>query len=189
MASYMDWFSKEFDWEMAKTRKMLQAVPDHNPDWKPDPKSMSVGRLAGHVAELPTWVGMTILQDSLDLSAPGAYTPTVLAKGGRDQLLATFDKNVVDARAAMAGRTDDYLAKNWQLKFGGRTVIDLPRTTVLSDVCKNHLIHHRGQLSVYTRLLGGTVPGMYGPSADENAAAQAAVKEGKPIPGREATSK
>lgn len=179
MASYMDWFLQEFDWEMAKTRKMLAAVPDNDPDWKPDPKSMTVGRLAGHVAELPIWMTMTVTQDSLDLGAPGVYTPTVMAKGGREELLAKFDKNVTDAKAAMAGRTDDFLAKMWQLKFGERTILDLPRTAVLTDMCKNHLIHHRGQLSVYVRLLGAAVPGMYGPSSDEKttmAEAAAATK-------------
>jgi uncharacterized damage-inducible protein DinB len=167
MASYMDWFLQEFDWEMAKTRKMLAAVPDTDPDWKPDAKSMTVGRLAGHVAEMPMWMMMTVTQDSLDLGGPGGYTPAVMAKGGREELLAKFDKNVADAKAALAGRTDDFLAQQWQLKSGAHIILTLPRTAVLTDMCKNHMIHHRGQLSVYVRLLGGAVPGMYGPSSDE----------------------
>jgi uncharacterized damage-inducible protein DinB len=167
MASYAEWFLKEFDWEMEKTRKMLEAVPDFDPEWKPDPKSMSVGRLAGHVAEIPGWIVMTATKDSFDLAAD--YTPTKLEKGGRAELLAAFEKNVADAKATMEGRTDEYLAQNWQLKFGAHTVADLPRTTILTDMCKNHLIHHRGQLSVYVRLLGGKVPGIYGPSADDKA--------------------
>ncbi len=167
MASYADWFVKELEGEMGKTRRMLAAVPDHDPEWRPDPKSMTVGRLAGHVAELPGWIVMTVTKDSFDLKSD--YTPLKLEKGGRAELLAAFEKNAAAALAAMAGRTDEYLGQNWQLKFGEHTVVELPRTTVLADMCKNHMIHHRGQLSVYTRLLGAAVPGMYGPSADDKA--------------------
>jgi uncharacterized damage-inducible protein DinB len=94
----------------------------------------------------------------------------VLERGGRAAMLANFEKNVADSRAALAATNDDHLAKNWQVVSNGRTLVDLPRTIVLSDVCRNHLIHHRGQLSVYLRLLDAKVPGLYGPSADERIA-------------------
>lgn len=166
MPTYTEIFAAEFEPEMKKTRQILEAVPDHDPNYKPDDKSMTLGRLAGHIAHLPGWVATVINSDQMELK--GGYP--FLEKGGRAAMLANFEKNVADSRAALAATNDDHLAKNWQVVSNGRTLVDLPRTIVLSDVCRNHLIHHRGQLSVYLRLLDAKVPGLYGPSADERIA-------------------
>jgi uncharacterized damage-inducible protein DinB len=174
MPTYTELFAKEFEWEVDKTRKMLEAVPDHDPEFKPHEKSMSLGRLAGHVAHLPGWPVMVINQDVMEMT-PATPIYSFLEKGGRAAMLANFEKNVADSRAALASTNDEHLAKHWKFVFNGRTVLDLPRTIVLSDVCRNHLIHHRGQLSVYIRLLEGKVPGIYGPSADDKIAMGAPI--------------
>jgi uncharacterized damage-inducible protein DinB len=166
MPTFVEFFSKIFEPEMKKTRTLLEAIPDHDPSFKPHEKSMSLDKLAGHTANLAGWIAIVINQDKLEMgrNSPGAPP---LTKGGRAELLANFDKNAADSRAALAATNDEHLAKNWQFVWDGHTVLDLPRTVVLTDVCMNHLIHHRGQLTVYIRLLGGKVPGLYGPSADE----------------------
>ena len=157
----------EFDQEMANTRKLLACVPEQVPDYKPHPKSMALQRLAGHVAELPTWATNTIRQTTLDLTpaAIGAYKPFLPAS--RAELVEKFDANVTDARAAIEGASDEDLRVIWSLIFKGNTVLQMPRAAVLRTVVMNHLIHHRAQLGVYLRLLDISIPGMYGPSADE----------------------
>ena len=155
----------EFDHEMANTRKMLERVPEDKLDWKPDPKSMSLGRLAGHVAEMPGWGTMTLNVDSLDI---GQSQAEALTAKSRAQLLEEFDKNVVSARSAIAAASDESLMQPWSLLMKGNTVFTMPRISVIRTMVMNHVIHHRAQLSVYYRLTGVPVPGMYGPSADEN---------------------
>jgi uncharacterized damage-inducible protein DinB len=171
MSTYTELYAKEFEFEVKKTRQILEAVPDDNPGFKPHEKSMTLGRLAGHVAHLAGWPAIVINQDQMELK--GGYP--FLEKGGRDVMLANFERNVADSRAALASTNDEHLAKKWQVVAGGRTLVDLRRTVVLSDVCRNHLIHHRGQLSVYLRLLDAKVPGLYGPSADERLAMGMAI--------------
>jgi hypothetical protein len=158
----------EFDQEMANTRKTLERVPLENPGWKPHEKSMTMGRLSQHVAELPGWAVFTIEKDSLDVAPPGAppYQPPP-PPASRQELLAMFDKNVAAGRAAIAGASDEHLMMPWSLLFGGRTVFTLPRIGVLRTSLMNHLIHHRAQLGVYLRLNNIPVPALYGPSADE----------------------
>lgn len=153
----------EFDQEMQSTRKLLECVPDEPLGWKPHPKSMALGRLAGHVAELPNWATMTLKVDCLDLTPD--MKPTIAAS--RAQLLALFDQNAAEAREAIGGATDEAFAQAWTLKFQGNTVFSMPRVAVMRSVVMNHLIHHRAQLGVYLRLLDVAIPGMYGPSADE----------------------
>jgi uncharacterized damage-inducible protein DinB len=153
----------EFDQEMANTRKLLEIVPEDRPDFKPHAKSMPLGRLAAHVAELPSWVGPTIDLEVLDL--PPGQTPYV-AKSRRE-LLEKFDRNVAEARQKIAGSNDEHLAKIWTLKFAGKTIASMPRSTVLRTMVMNHLVHHRAQLGVYLRLNEIPIPGMYGASADE----------------------
>ncbi len=157
----------EFDQEMAKTRKLLECVPDDKFAWKPHEKSMTLGRLAGHVAELPFWAVNTIRLSSLDITPGADGRPQAYSAGSRKELLETFDKNVSDARAAIAGASDEHLCQTWSLHFGGKTVLSMPRAAVLRNVMMNHLIHHRAQLGVYLRLNNVAIPGMYGPSADE----------------------
>ena len=152
----------EFDREMANSRKMLDVVPEDKFGWKPHEKSFSLGRLASHVAEMPGWATVTITQDSLELT-PGQKPFNAATKA---ELLAAFDKNTSEARAALAGASDEHLHKNWKFIYGGHTIFDQPRTHVLRDMVLSHMIHHRGQLSVYLRLLDVPIPGMYGPSAD-----------------------
>ena len=156
----------EFDQEMATTRKILAAVPEGKNDWRPHPRSMTLARLAGHVAELPGWGTVTMQQTELDFMPVGATMQPGLFTT-REATLQTFDNNVKAARAALAGAQDaDYMVP-WTLKAGGRTIFTLPRIAVVRSFVMNHLIHHRAQLGVYLRLNDIPVPGAYGPSADE----------------------
>jgi uncharacterized damage-inducible protein DinB len=157
----------EFDHEMATTRKTLERVPEGKPDWRPHPKSMTLGRLAGHLAELPS-LGLAALQsESLDFNPPGAPPRQPLVMSSRKQLLDIFDQNVAAVRTALAGASDEHLMKTWTLQSGGRTIFSMPRVSVLRTFFMNHVIHHRGQLSVYLRENNVPVPSIYGPSADE----------------------
>jgi uncharacterized damage-inducible protein DinB len=159
----------EFDHEMANTRKALERVPDDKFGWKPHEKSMTLGRLATHVAELTGWIPTTLETESLDFAPPGAppFQPKIAAS--RAELLATFDKNVAAARAAIGGAGDAQWMVPWTLLNGGQTIFSLPRIAVLRGMVMNHIIHHRGQLAVYLRLNDVPVPALYGPSADEQA--------------------
>jgi uncharacterized damage-inducible protein DinB len=161
--AYSQTLLPEFDQEMASTRRLLECVPDKIPSYKPHPKSMGFDRLAGHVAELPSWVVSTIDLEVLDLQ-PGMqpYEPK-----SKKELLETFDKNVAAARNKILSASDEHLAKTWTLRFAGNEVLSMPRAAVLRGVIMNHLIHHRAQLGVYLRLNDIAIPGMYGPSADE----------------------
>jgi uncharacterized damage-inducible protein DinB len=157
----------EFDQEMATTRRTLERVPEGKPDWKPHEKSMTISRLAGHLAELPMFAVMAFQGDSFDFQAPGAppRQPTVMTS--RRQLLELFDGNVAAARAAIAKASDEDMHKTWALLSGGKAIFSMPRIAVLRHMILNHVIHHRGQLSVYLRMNNVPVPSIYGPSADE----------------------
>ena len=156
----------EYDHEMATTRRTLERVPEDKSDWKPHEKSMSMGRLAGHLAELPA-LGLRSLQsDSFDVRAPGRPAPFVMTS--RAELLGLFDKNVAAARAAIAVASDEDLMKNWSLLADGKPMFSLPRVAVLRTFCISHTVHHRAQLGVYLRLNNVPVPHVYGPSADDN---------------------
>jgi uncharacterized damage-inducible protein DinB len=157
----------EFDQEMATTRRVLERIPDDKFDWKPHEKSSEMGGLATHLANLPTWTGFTINQDSLDLAPPEGGSFVAEPKGSRQELLDYFDKNVAAAREAIAGASDQELLKPWSLLKGGVTLMTLPKIAVLRGFVMNHLIHHRGQFTVYLRLNDIPVPSIYGPSADE----------------------
>jgi len=153
----------EFDQEMASTRKILLIVPEDKLDYKPHERSMTLGRLAGHVGDLPAWIATTIKTDSLDITP--AMTPYV--PKSCQELLEHFDKQVAEARVLLAGASDDDMAKTWTLTFTGKRVFSMPRAAVIRSSGMNHLIHHRAQLGVYLRLNNVEIPGMYGPSADE----------------------
>jgi len=157
----------ELEREAGPTRRVLERVPEGRDDWKPHEKSMPLGYLATLVARLPTWATMTIKQDELDLNPPGGSGYTPPAVHSRAELLAAFDTGVTEAREALASTTDDYLLTPWRLLVAGKVVLEQPRHVVLRDSVFNHLAHHRGQLTVYLRLLGAPVPAIYGPSADE----------------------
>jgi uncharacterized damage-inducible protein DinB len=157
----------EFDQEMANTRKLLACVPEEIQEYKPHEKSMPLGRLAGHVAELPNWAVNTIRLTTLDLTPANGSSYKPFFATSRGELLETFDKNVAEAREAIAGASDEDLLVIWSLVYKGQTVVQMPRIAVLRNMVMNHLIHHRAQLGVYLRLNNIAIPGMYGPSADE----------------------
>jgi uncharacterized damage-inducible protein DinB len=153
----------EFDQEMASTRKMLERVPDGKFSYQPHEKSMTLGRLAAHVAELPSYTMGTLRVERLDLT--GEEKP--FAPVTRQELLEAFDKYVAEARGMLAAASDEELAKIWTLTFKGQHIFSMPRAAVLRTMVMSHLIHHRAQLGVYLRLCDVEIPGMYGPSADE----------------------
>lgn len=153
----------EFDHEMATSRIVIERVPEDKYAWKPHEKSMTAGRLASHVAEMPAWATSSITQDSLDIAT--GYKP--FDGSSRAEILALFDKHVAAARAAIAGCSDETFMKNWTLKMGDKTLMTMPKVAVVRTFVMNHVIHHRGQLSVYLRELNVSVPSIYGPSADE----------------------
>ena len=158
-------FLEELNREAPRTQRALEHVPLDRDEWKPHPKSMALGRLAGLVASMPSWVTLIIEQDELDLTPPpgrGQYQPPAM-----DRLVETLNTHVVKARESLSRTNDDFLkTTNWRLIAGGNIVMDLPRYIVLRDTL-NHLAHHRGQLTVYLRLTDQTVPAIYGPSADD----------------------
>jgi uncharacterized damage-inducible protein DinB len=157
-------FLSELEREAPRTRRALEQVPLGRDDWKPHAKSMSLGRLAGLVASMPSWVPMIIGQDDLELNPPGGgqHQPPPTS-----QLVEVHDAHVRKARESLSGTSDDFLlTTKWRLLVGGRPVMEAPRHEVLRDTM-NHLAHHRGQLTVYLRLTDRTVPSIYGPSADD----------------------
>jgi uncharacterized damage-inducible protein DinB len=153
----------EFDREMTTTRKLLERVPDDKFEWKPHPRSMTLGQLAQHVATIPMWGSVTITQPGIDLGGSNQL-PAVKT---RADLLAMFDKHVGETRAALNGRTDGEFMESWTLKSSGHTVFTAPKASVWRSFVMNHVIHHRAQLSVYLRMNDVPVPSIYGPSADE----------------------
>ena len=157
----------EFDQEMASTRKTLERIPEDKLGWKPHEKSMTLGRLAGHLAELPGWGGVTMQQDSFDVAPPGGRQMQPLVATSRQQVLDAFDKGIAATRAVIAEASDAELMKPWSLLSGGKTVFTLPKIAVFRSFVMNHGIHHRAQLGVYLRLNDIAVPSIYGPSADE----------------------
>lgn len=153
----------EFDEEMKNTRKLLERVPEDKLAYKPHEKSMALGRLASHVAELPGWSSRVMGSDVFEVQQ--GQKP--FSAQSRQELLEKFDESVAEGRKAIASASDEHLAKIWSLQFGGKPVFTLPKSAVVRNMMMNHLIHHRAQLGVYLRLNEVEIPGMYGPSADE----------------------
>ncbi len=160
----------EYDQEMKSTRKLLECVPDGKFDYQPHPKSMSIGRLATHVAELPSWASMTLDTEVLEMGSD--YKPEIAST--QAELLQKFDKGAAEARQKIAAATDEDWQKIWTFKWNGQVVMSMPRSAVVRSIVMNHLIHHRAQLGVFLRLNDVAIPGMYGPSADEKPMAGAA---------------
>jgi uncharacterized damage-inducible protein DinB len=155
----------EYDREMGLTRRMLERVPDSDFTWKPHEKSMTIGRLAEHLAELPGWMKVSILESGIDMTTgrpPGYQPPST-----RAAVLEMFDQNASEARAAIVGRTDAELMAPWTLRAQGKEVFTMPKAVVIRSFVMNHIVHHRGQMSVYLRMQNVPVPSIYGPSADE----------------------
>jgi uncharacterized damage-inducible protein DinB len=158
----------EFEQEMAGTRKVLERVPDDKLAWKAHPKSNNMGWVAAHLVEMPGWVEGTLTQDSWDINPPGGERYRTPDAHSRQQLLAEFDKNVAAAKKAITATSDEAFMKQWSLLDGGKAIITMPRLAVIRMFVLNHMIHHRAHLCVYLRLNDIPVPGLYGPSADED---------------------
>jgi uncharacterized damage-inducible protein DinB len=150
--------------EAGTTRRLLERVPAQRLAWTPHQKSMSLGRLATHIAEIPGWVGSIVEKDEFDVGASG-YVPPTLATVG--EIVAMFDKNVAMATENLKRQGNERLLANWQFKKHGQLVVQMPRLGMIRTFLMNHLIHHRGQLSVYLRLQDVPLPSIYGPTADE----------------------
>ena len=164
--SIADALVAEFDQEMQSTRRLLELVPADKAGWKPDPKSWNLGDLSVHVANLPVWAVSTLQQTELDMNptdGPG-YTPP--SYDSPTATLASFDENVKNARAAIAGASDQDMTVSWSLKNAGESIFTMPRAAVLRSFVFNHMIHHRGQLTVYLRMNDVPLPSTYGPTAD-----------------------
>ena len=159
-------FLAELESEAAKTRRALEQVPEGKREWKPHDRSMPFGYLAELVAMIPSWVGMAITLNELDIAPKEGpkYTPSPMNTSA--ELIAGLDKSVAQAREALQKTTDEFLMTSWKLLVAGNVVMDLPRHVVIRDTFL-HSAHHRGQMTVYLRLLGSKVPSLYGPSADE----------------------
>jgi uncharacterized damage-inducible protein DinB len=156
----------EYDHEMGTTRRVLNLVPEGELDWKPHEKLMSMGQLAAHIANIPFWCVMTLDRTMLDLDTIG--TEARLGRSeSRAAFLKHFDTHTAAARAGLVNCTDGELLVPWTLKKGGHEIFTLPRITAIRGFMMNHLIHHRGQLTVYLRLKNIPLPPIYGPTADE----------------------
>lgn len=157
----------ELDHEAATTRRLLDRYPEGKAGYQPHPKSMSLARLASHIAELPGWAPAILKGESFDIAPPGGapYQPPTWTS--REEILGFFDKNVAIWRQGLSEATDEELMQPWTFKKGGETVFTLPRVAVIRSMLFSHWIHHRGQLSVYLRVCEVPIPSIYGPSADE----------------------
>lgn len=155
----------ELQQEASTTRKILERVPLNDQDWKPHEKSMPIGYLSVHVAELPNWINAVLEHDELDF-AKSTYKPPQ-AKSGKE-LVEMLDKNLNSAIEVLKKTSDEHFMTNWTLRNGEEIYFTMPKIIVLRSMVYNHIIHHRAQLGVYLRLLDVPIPGSYGPSADEN---------------------
>lgn len=157
-------FVAEFDHEMALTRAVLERVPEAAFAWKPHEKSFSLGGLATHLAEIPHWGRRILDSDAYDVAGPHRPRPEALT---RASVLAAFDGHVDEVRRALTTSLDATLAAPWSLRRGDRTILSMPRLEALRRFLLHHVIHHRGQMTVYLRLQGVSIPPLYGQSADE----------------------
>jgi uncharacterized damage-inducible protein DinB len=156
----------ELDREVPRSRRVLVEVPAGKYDWKPHDKSMIFGYLANMVATMPSWVAMGVNMNELDVAPASGSAMSQEKLETSDALVKALDKSAADARAALSGTTDDFLMTPWKLLARGQVVMETPRWEMIQDTI-NHWAHHRGQMTVYLRLLGAKVPSIYGPSADD----------------------
>jgi uncharacterized damage-inducible protein DinB len=162
--SAIESFVAEFTQESAATRKLLERAPVEHFGWKPHDKSMTLGRLASHIAENPQWASWILSMDELVVD-PATYKP--FEAKDRDDLLKTFDMFAVEAQNAFKGVDEGALGNPWRMIWGGEVVLEMPRMAVMRSFLISHLIHHRGQLTVYLRMKDVPLPQIYGPTADE----------------------
>jgi uncharacterized damage-inducible protein DinB len=157
----------ELDREVERSRRALKEVPEGKYDWKPHEKSMIFGYLVNMVATIPMWISMEIEQDELDVAPEDGGKMEQKRLDSSDELLEALDKAAAGARDAFEKTTDEHLMTNWKLLARGQVVMEAPRYEMIQDTI-NHWAHHRGQMTVYLRLMGAKVPAIYGPSADDN---------------------
>ena len=155
----------EFDHEMGTTRRLLERTPEAEFAWKPHDKSFSLGQLAGHIANIPHWVDAILQNTVFDVATAGDIRPK--APPSIADLLTQFDKTVAAARAALANTGDAEMLAPWTFTNAGQVVFTMPRAAAIRSFIMNHMIHHRGQLTVYLRLKNVPLPSVYGPTADE----------------------
>ena len=156
----------ELNREVVRSRKALVEIPDGKHDWKPHDKSMILGYLAGMVATIPMWLTFQVTKDDLDIAPADGSSMRMEPMNTAAEYVAALDKAAAGAREALATTNDEHLKTNWQLKARGQVVLEGPRYEMMQDAL-NHWAHHRGQLTVYLRLMGAKVPALYGPSADD----------------------
>jgi len=162
-----EYFTAELEREAERSRRALEQVPDGKYQWKPHDKSMIFGYLADMIATMPAWLAMQITRDELDIAPTDGSSMKQEPKETSAALLVALDKATADARAALEKTDDEHLMTSWRLLAGGKVVMESPRHLVIQDTF-NHWAHHRGQMTVYLRLMGAKVPALYGPSADDN---------------------
>ena len=162
-----EFFLAALDREVERSNRALAEVPDGRYQWKPHERSMIFGYLADMVATMPSWLAMAIQRDELDVAPKDGSSMKQAPKETSAALLKALEKSAADARAAIESTTDDHLMTSWRLLAGGEVVMESPRYVVIQDTL-NHWAHHRGQMTVYLRLMGAKVPAIYGPSADDN---------------------
>jgi uncharacterized damage-inducible protein DinB len=163
--SLADALLPEFDHETGVTRRLLERLPEDRFGWAPHPKSMALGRLATHIADVLTWLPETVSKIEIDWDTRAPYEPRICAT--RADVLRFFDESRDAARQALAGASDAALMQPWTFKKDGQPVFSQPRIGVIRGMVMNHMVHHRAQLGVYLRLNDVPLPAMYGPSADE----------------------
>jgi uncharacterized damage-inducible protein DinB len=156
----------EYDREVARSRKALEQMPEGKKEWKPHDKSLQFGYVAEMVATIPTWVEMIIRREELDIAPQDGSQIKREVLNTRDDYLKAHDKASAAGRSALQSASDEDLMKPWNLLAGGNVVLTMSRHDMISDTL-NHLVHHRGQMTVYLRLMGAKVPALYGPSADD----------------------
>ncbi len=158
----------EFDHEMDGTRRVIERVTDSILDWKAHQKSNTVSWVASHLADIPSWTDICVNHDSYDVNPPGGQPDQVKELGSVAEILDALDQNVAAAREVIAAAADDQFFKSWSLLQGGQVQMTMPRIAVVRSFILNHNIHHRAHLCVYLRLNDIPVPGLYGPSADDD---------------------
>ena len=157
----------ELDREVERSRRALEQLPEGKYDWKPHEKSMIFGYLANMVATIPMWITMQITQDELDVAPADGGKMEQKKMDTSGEFIEALDKAAAGARAAFEKTTDEHLKTNWRLLARGQVVMEAPRFEMIQDTI-NHWAHHRGQMTVYLRLMGAKVPALYGPSADDS---------------------
>ena len=162
-----EFFQNEVDREVERSRKALAEVPEGKYDWKPHEKSMIFGYLVNMVATIPMWITMQVNQDELDVAPAEGSKMEQKRLETSEALIEALDKAAADARSAFEKTSDEHLKTSWRLLAHGKVVMEAPRYEMIQDTI-NHWAHHRGQMTVYLRLMGAKVPAIYGPSADDS---------------------